>query len=403
MGCEAIALQKKILENSNVADIRKKLLDISWLTLYFGMGLCITVSTMLHFHLSLSSRQRQALTRKLNAAQKIGDCRTTKRLLAVLAVAEGGDISEVARTLKVSGEAVRSWIKGLLLNGVKGLVGKRPPGRPPRLTKSQRRELGRLIENGPAKAGFTANCWRSPMIQHLIKERFGVSYSVHYISELLKNMGFSYQKARFVSHHLDEQAREQWLNETWPQILDLAKSKNAYVLFGDEASFPQWGTLTYTWARKGSQPTVKTCGKRKGYKVFGLIDYFTGRLFYRCQEDRLNSATYIAYLREVLAKTRKHIILIQDGAKYHLSAATKAFFEARRDRITVFQLPTYSPDYNPIEKLWKKLKEKGTHLHYFPTFEDLKNKVHESLLTLSNAPQEILSLFLMYEEPACSG
>jgi transposase len=45
------------------------------------------------------------------------------------------------------------------------------------------------------------------------------------------------------------------------------------------------------------------------------------------------------------------VILIQDGAKYHTSKATRAFFEAHRDHVTLFQLPSYSPDYNPIEFL----------------------------------------------------
>ena len=211
-------------------------------------------------------------------------------------------------------------------------------------------------------------------------------------------MGFSYQKARFVSDHLDRQSREHWLQHTWPEILALAKQKGAYLLFGDEASFPQWGTLTHTWARQGKQPTIETSGKRKGYKVFGLIDYFTGRFFYHCQESRFTSATYRDYLTEVLRQTRKHIVLIQDGARYHTSAAMNEFFETHKVRLTVFNLPAYSPDYNPIEKLWKKVKEKGTHLHYFPTFQALKNKVEEVLLYFENTKQEVLALFGLYRE-----
>ena len=65
------------------------------------------------------------------------------------------------------------------------------------------------------------------MIQHLIQERFGVFYSVRYLSALLKSMGYSYQKARFVSGHLDPKAREQWLSRRWPEILRLARRKNA--------------------------------------------------------------------------------------------------------------------------------------------------------------------------------
>ena len=72
------------------------------------------------------------------------------------------------------------------------------------------------------------------------------------------------------------------------------------------------------------------------------------------------------------------IILIQDGARYHTSAETSAFFAQQAARLQVFQLPTYSPDYNPIEKLWKKIKQQDTHLHYFPTFEALTDKVEQA-------------------------
>ena len=111
------------------------------------------------------------------------------------------------------------------------------------------------------------------------------------------------------------------------------------------------GLLTYTWALHGKQPTVKTSGIRKGYKVMGFIDYFTGKFFYKCCEGRLNSESYQQFLSELLRKTKKHLIIIQDGARYHTSTDTKNFFNNHSNRITVFQLPAYSPDFNPIEKL----------------------------------------------------
>ena len=195
-----------------------------------------------------------------------------------------------------------------------------------------------------------------------------------------------------VSDHLNEEKRQAWRTTTWPQILHRAHERQALLLFGDAASFPQWGTLTYTWARRGQQPTVKTAGKRKGYKVFGVIEYCTGRFFDHGQDGRLNSTAYIAFLTRVLEHTRQPIILIQDGAKYHTSAETKAFFAQQTARLEVCQLPTYSPDSNPIEKLWKKIKQQGTHLHYCPTFEALTDKVEQALLQFANRPEEILAL-----------
>jgi hypothetical protein len=83
-------------------------------------------------------------------------------------------------------------------------------------------------------------------------------------------------------------------------------SKGTRLLFGDEVSFAQWGSLGYTWALKGQPPVVKTTGKRKGYKVLGLIELFSGRFFYHGQEERFDSERYQAFLAQVLAQTTEH-------------------------------------------------------------------------------------------------
>ena len=324
------------------------------------------------------------------------------------------DTAQAAQVLQLSRPQVERYIHQFLCYGVRGVAFKPASGRRPKLTKAQQRELSRLIEAGPQACGLSGACWRSPMIQQLIKERFGVSYSVFYIAELLRNLGFnrqyvctllsnwgfSFHKARFVAAHRDAAKRLAWRAEQWPVIVRAAKRRNGLILFEDEASCAQWGSLSYTWARRGRQPEVQTSGKRKGYKVFGLIDYFSGRFFHQGQEGRLNSKAYIGFLQQVLEQTSAPVILIQDGARYHTSAEAKGFFAEHVERLTVFQLPGYSPDYNPIEKLWKKLKEQETHLQYFPTFAGLMAKVEQALIKFERAPQEILSLCGLPEELA---
>src|SRR5262249_19194491 len=148
-----------------------------------------------------------------------------------------------------------------LLKGVSSLVYTRPPGRPRKLTPSQRRELANLIKAGPQAAGDTSGCWNTPRIHDLVQSRFGVSSHPHSLATLLHNLGFSYQKARFVSDHLHEAKRLEWRRTTWPQILHHARQRKALLLFGDEASFAQWGSLSSTWAPTGEQPEVPTSGK----------------------------------------------------------------------------------------------------------------------------------------------
>jgi transposase len=234
------------------------------------------------------------------------------------------------------------------------------------------------------------------LIQDLIWKKFGVLYNRFYVSELLHNLDLSYQKAHFVSDHLDEEARQQWMKEVWPKILSQARQRGAPIFFGDEASFALWGSLSYTWAPVGQQPQVKTTGIRKGYKVFGCIEFFSGRLLYQGLEDRFNSDSYQIFLAFLLSQFTGPVILIQDGARYHTSKATRQFMEEHQDQLIVYQLPSYSPDYNPIEYLWKKVKTKATHNRYFAEFVKLVQSVEDAMETLATQADEIKRLMGVY-------
>src|SRR5262249_31063372 len=146
---------------------------------------------------------------------------------------------------------------------------------------------------------------------------------------------FSYQKARFVSAHLNEAKRLEWRQTTWPRIVRQARQRKALLLFGDEASFAQWGSLSYSWAPRGQQPEVPTSGTRKAYKVFGLIDDFSWRFFFKGHTGRFNSESDAAFLLDVLSQTTQHVFVMQDGARYHTRMAMQQFFDAHVDRLTI--------------------------------------------------------------------
>src|SRR5215813_3046942 len=290
------------------------------------------------------------------------------------------------------------WQKAFLLRGMDSLVYGHGGGRRPKLTPRQKKRLVELIEAGSLVVGVETACWNSVLIRVLIWREFGVLYNRQYVCTLLHNLGFSFQKARFVSDHLDEACRHAWLTDTWPKLLRAAKRRKGLILFEDEVSFAQWGSLSYTWSRRGHQPEVRTSGKRKGYKVFGAIEYFSGRLFSQGLEGRFNSEHYQAFLQRILAQTTEHLFLIHDGARYHTSASTKAFLAAHSNRITAEPLPSYSPDYNPIEYLWKKTKQRATHNKYFKEFGELTVSVEEALAYFATHPETVLGLFGRYCE-----
>jgi transposase len=343
--------------------------------------------------IGLSGPTVKELHRRLEQAYRHGDVRLVRRISVLRGyLTQGLALAALMAQWSISAACVYHWLQAFLLEGVDSLVYHHGGGRPSRLTRSQKRELCALLDAGAEAAGFDSGCWSTLSIQELIRQRFGVLYNRFYLSELLHNLAYTYQKARFISDHLHEERRQVWLQREWPQILRQAKQRGALILFGDEASFPQWGTLSYTWAHKGQQPTVKTSGRRKGYKVFGFIEYFTGRFFQQAIEGRFSSESYQTFLLQVLAQTDEPLFIIQDGAKYHTSKAMQQFWAKHRERITVYQLPSYSPDYNPIEYLWRKIKKSTTHNRYFAQFSDLITTVDRALVYFVEHPQLVLSL-----------
>ena len=339
----------------------------------------------------------------LRLAWRCGDKGRIRRLTALVGLAEGQAAAAVAARLGVSTETIYAWLRAFLVERWASLQRRTSPGRPPKLLPAQKQRLKEVIAAGPEAAGYPTGCWNAALVQDWIERAFGVLYSVTYIAELLRNLGFTYQKARFVSDHLDEARRRRWLTEEWPAILAEARRRQALLLFADEASFAQWGSLGYTWAPRGQQPQVTTCGKRKGYKVWGLIDYLSGRLFYRGSTERFTAAGYCAFLATMLAATTRPIILIQDGARYHTAQETQAFIAQHAARLTVHQLPSYSPDYNPIEHLWRNVKRGKTHNRYFPTFEALVLAVEEGLAHFQTHPAQVHQLMGTYLEETAAG
>jgi transposase len=349
--------------------------------------------------IQLSSATVKALQSRLQHAYRKDEVRLVRRITVLLdLLVHHVSVAVLCERWGLSPSCLYDWQRACVLHGMDSLRYRHSGGRPAKLTPSQKKRLVELIEAGPLVVGCETACWNSVLIRVLIWREFGVLYNRHDVCTLLHNLGFSFQKARFVSDHLDATKRLVWLQDKWPAIVRAAKRCKGLILFEDEASFAQWGSLSYTWARRGHQPEVPTSGKRKGYKVFGAIASFSGRLFYQGIEGRFNSESYQGFLPMIMAQTSEHLFLIHDGARYHTSASTKAFLAAHSDRITEHPLPSYSPDYNPIEYLWKKTKQRATHNKYFKEFVELTVSVEKALAYFAMHPETVFGLFGRYCE-----
>ncbi len=230
-----------------------------------------------------SKKTIKTLERKLKFAKKIDNVGLITKIIALLMLANKVPTKIVSEIWDITERTLYSWQSDFLVYRTKSLLPVKRKGNLCKLTKKQKQELKKIVLNGPELAGFSQGIWTSAMIRDLISKIYKVNYNRRYVCELLKKIGLSYQKGKFISDKFDSDKRILWKNETWPNLLKRAKKENAVLLFEDEVSFALWGSLGYTWGLKGQQPLVKTTGKRKCLKSFGVMDYFSGRFVFQTE------------------------------------------------------------------------------------------------------------------------
>jgi len=339
------------------------------------------------------------LQQERKVAERLNNLRLYKIIWCLLLIDNEKPVDSIAELLNISTRTVHNWLSQFILGRFSWLLGfhYQGRGRKPKLNKEQKDKLYKIIVDGPEKYGFDCGVWNAAMIVEVIQKEFHVTYNPRYLCALLGKMKLSYQKGVFVAAVLDDEEhqkkRKEWVEKTWPEILHKAESKQAIIVFVDEVSFAQWGSLGRTWAPMGKQPIVKTCGKRKGLKMFGAIEFKTGAFRYLECNGKFNGDFYVECLKQLMAELSCPVILIEDGASYHRSQLVNEFKEEMMSQecLFVYRLPSYSPDKNPIEKLWRTTKRDATHCKYFPTFEDLRSAVLKAFNTYMEDATKVIS------------
>jgi len=131
---------------------------------------------------------------------------------------QGYGDTAIARMLNTIAPSVWRWRKAYQRGGRKALTAKPVPGRPPRLTRRQRRSLANRLVKGARAHGFATDLWTCPRIARMIEECYGVRYHVDHIPRLMARLGFSCQKPERRAVERDEKAVRQWVRKDWPRI-----------------------------------------------------------------------------------------------------------------------------------------------------------------------------------------
>jgi transposase len=128
--------------------------------------------------------------------------------------------AEIARRLGVSRSAVSQWAKRLHsdTSGLGSLRRHLRSGRPSRLSDSQWKVLLKILARGAKRSGFESDRWTLPRVRAVIKQHWGVTYHVDYLSSRLRQLGWTVQVPAVRAAERDEELIRAWLEKDWPRI-----------------------------------------------------------------------------------------------------------------------------------------------------------------------------------------
>ena len=149
------------------------------------------------------------------------------------------------------------------------------------------------------------------------------------------------------------------------------KDSQIEVWAEDEVHFQRASSLARTWAPRGKQPRVLSASTREKIGFFGAVSLATGQLVTQ-RAPTFNAETFHHFLCYLLRFTHRPILLILDNARYHRARDLNLFFTKYQAQLQRAFLPPYSPELNPIERVWRITRRKVTHNRYFPSIENLE-------------------------------
>jgi transposase len=126
--------------------------------------------------------------------------------------------ADIARAVGVSRASVTRWRRRLTAAGLRGLRRRTPAGRASRLTATQWRRLGRILDRGAVAAGFETERWTLRRVAAVVDRTFGVRYHFRSLGRALRAQGFSPQQPIARARERDEALVAAWLRRDWPRI-----------------------------------------------------------------------------------------------------------------------------------------------------------------------------------------
>jgi len=206
-----------------------------------------------------------------------------------------------------------------------------------------------IIDKTPDQLKLPCALWTRKAVRQLIFEKIGILLPLSTMGLYLQRWGFTVQKPAKQAVRQTPKAIEKWLTEEFPAISKQAKEEKAVIYWMNETGVQNCSNQVRGYAPKGHTPVLVTETKRMHINMVLAITN-TGRVHFRIYMEAMNADLMKDFLERFLKDERGHkVYVICDNLNVHHSGPLKAWLEEQKERISMFHLPSYAPEYDPDE------------------------------------------------------
>lgn len=313
---------------------------------------------------------------ELKETSRVGSTETSLRCTAIQLLLTRVTRETVCNALLITDRALRKWIKAFNDKGVDGLIAKKHPGRTAIFNGTQAKELANLIDQ-PEKAD--RDFWTAKAFHGYIGEKYQIECSYQTVVRFFHNQGFALKVPQPWSDRQDEKKREQFLKE----LEILYNDPSIDIWFQDESGFEGDPRPRRRWDKKGNKTRITKNGDHLRMNVMGMICPRTGE-FFAIETSHSDTDTFQVFLKEAdhtIKFTREKNVLVLDNASWHKKKTMNFYGWAPKF------LPPYSPDFNPIERIWNTMKARWFNNHVCKNAQQLMDRLDLAILDVIDNPK----------------
>lgn len=295
-----------------------------------------------------SPTDEERRTLKQMKQQEVG--RVAMRAHMILLSERGYTVPEITDLHDVNDDTVYKWFDRFDEEGPEGLYDRKREGRPPKIDKEAEEELKRVLEGPPTEEGYEATRWTTPKLAEHLEKKLGTAVHPETVREALQRLEFSWKRPR--RDLPDDPDYAEHIAEIDRAIANVGLETT--VLFEDETELKRFPPLRRAWMPRGEQREIAVPESNDKFALYGALNVLTGETYAESYPKGRSDHTK-SFLRQVLSRIEGKILLIWDRARWHTSQIVEGLIR-EHDRLDVLLLPKRSPEDNPIEDLWRELK-----------------------------------------------